>query len=635
MADQHWDPRVELPVGWEHVRSRRSAHYLTMRDGVRIAVELFLPEGAAGPVPTIVRQTRYLRALEARLPGPLAQITRAFDLYDRTRRVFLAAGYAWLDVDVRGSGASTGTRPYPWSMAEILDGGEIAQWIVEQPWSSGKIGSLGISYDGTCADMLLLNAHPGVVAIAPMFSLFDAYADVAFPGGIHLAWFTEVWAAYNRALDLGRFGDAFVSVVRMMARAAAASPAPRGPDRLLAALGRLDRARFYALVGGVLRAAVVGVEPVGGDRATLARAIAEHAGNFSVHEGAKKIVFRDDVGLSPAAPEESIDVLSPHAYVDRLRASGAAVYSYSGWRDGGYPRSAVDRHAALADADARLSIGPWIHTGKLRIRPFDVAVPADFDHDAELLAFFDEHVRGRPRAGDGKPVHWYTFVEERWKAGDAFPPPFAPEVRYLAPQGRLVEEAIAGETGEDAHRVDPALGTGERSRWRSLISLVPGDYPDRRERDRRLLTYDSAPIARALEVTGFPVVVLFVSWDDDDDGRVFAYLEDVAPDGRVAYVTEGQLRALHRRVQGERAIGERPAHSFRRADAMPVAAGEVAELAFEMQPISWLFERGHRVRVAIAGGDADHFARSSAATMRVRWGAGCPSRIELPRPLPR
>jgi putative CocE/NonD family hydrolase len=633
MNDRHWDSAsAPLPVGWERVRARRSAHYLTMRDGVRIAVELFLPAGAAGRVPTIVRQTRYLRALEARVPGPLAQITRAFDLYDRTRRVFLAAGYAWLDVDVRGSGASTGTQPYPWSMPEILDGGEIARWIVEQPWSSGKIGSLGISYDGTCADLLLLNAHPGVVAVAPMFSLFDAYADVAFPGGVHLAWFTEVWAAYNRALDAGGFADAFAPVVRFMARAAANSPAPRGPDRLLAALGGLDDDRFRAVIGGVLRRAVAGVVPVGGDRAELARAIADHGRNVSVHEGAKRIVFRDDRGISSAAPDDSIDALSPFTYSDRLRASGAAVYSYSGWRDGGYPRSAIDRHATLGGERARLLVGPWVHTGKLRIRPFDVATPTSFDHDAELLAFFDEHTRDKPRAGDGAPVRYYTLVEERWKTAAAFPPPFEPRVSYLAPKGRLSAIAMEDDAGEDAHRVDPALGTGERSRWRSLISLVPGDYPDRRERDRRLLTYDSQPLARPLEVTGFPVAVLFVSWDDDDDGRVFAYLEDVAPDGRVAYVTEGQLRAIHRRTSSPRAAGERPARSFRRADAQPVAPGEVAEIALEMQPISWLFERGHRVRLAIAGGDADHFAPAKATTMRVRWGRDFPSRIELPIP---
>jgi putative CocE/NonD family hydrolase len=204
-------------------------------------------------------------------------------------------------------------------------------------------------------------------------------------------------------------------------------------------------------------------------------------------------------------------------------------------------------------------------------------------------------------------------------------------VLLLAREQRLVTEADADrEGGEDALAVDPSVGTGERSRWRSLLSMVPGDYPDRRERDARLLTYDSSPLERAMEVTGHPTAAIFASWDDDEDGRVFAYLEDVAPDGRVAYVTEGELRAIHRKTTGERIPGALPQRSFVRADATPLAAREVGELCFELLPISWRFERGHRVRLAIAGGDADHFAPSRASTMRVHHSPAHPSRVELP-----
>jgi uncharacterized protein len=633
MSDHPWySPSLALPTGWEHARARRSSRYLTMRDGVRIAVEIHLPESPGGArLPAVVRQTRYLRALEPRAPilGPL--VAGAFDLYARTRRVFLAAGYAWVDVDVRGSGASTGTRPYPWARDEIRDGAEVVDWIVAQPWSSGKVGSLGISYDGTCAEMLLVNQHPAVVAVAPTFALFDAYTDVAFPGGIHLAWFTEVWARYNAALDRGAFPEALASVLRLIVRAAGASPSPHGVDRLLAPLAHLDRGPFERAAAALLSRLIAGVVPVDGDRRALARAVAEHGANFSVHEGAKKIAFRDDRGLSPVAPDDTIDALSPHAYAARTGGSGAAVYSYSGHRDGAYPNGAIRRFATLATPGSRLTIGPWLHTGRLRIRPFDVAVPTDFDHDAELLGFFDEHLRGRPPSGDGKPVHYYTFVEERWKAADRWPPPFEPTALYLGARGDLSATAPEGEQGDDALRVDPAAGTGERSRWRSLFSLVPGDYPDRRERDRLLLVFDSEPLPEAIEVTGHPVAALHVSWDEDDDGRIFAYLEDVAPDGRVAYVTEGQLRAVHRRTLGPpRELGGVPQHGFRREDALPLGAGAIGELAFELLPISWRFERGHRVRLAIAGGDGDHFAASRRSTLRVHRTRSHASRIELP-----
>ena len=91
------------------------SHYLTMRDGVRIAVDVYLPAGVAGgaELPAILHQTRYYRSMELRWPWRLFLRGQPFDhtgLYARRRRRFVTSGYAWVDVDVRGSGASYGTR---------------------------------------------------------------------------------------------------------------------------------------------------------------------------------------------------------------------------------------------------------------------------------------------------------------------------------------------------------------------------------------------------------------------------------------------------------------------------------------------------------------------------------------------
>jgi putative CocE/NonD family hydrolase len=72
-------------------------------------------------------------------------------------------------------------------------------------------------------------------------------------------------------------------------------------------------------------------------------------------------------------------------------------------------------------------------------------------------------------------------------------------------------------------------------------------YGDRAEADRRLLTYTSAPLTDDVEITGHPVVTLYVA-STATDGAFYVYLEDVDENGRVTYVTEGQLRALHRRL---------------------------------------------------------------------------------------
>ncbi len=127
---------------------------------------------------------------------------------------------------------------------------------------------------------------------------------------------------------------------------------------------------------------------------------------------------------------------------------------------------------------------------------------------------------------------------------------------------------------------------------------------------------------------------LYVS-STHDDGAFFVYLEDVGPDGRVRYITEGQLRALHRKVSDEKPpyVIHGPYHSFLRKDGMPLVPGEVARLAFELMPTSVVFQAGHRIRIAIAGADKDTFRRipeEGSATIRVHRSPDYPSRIILP-----
>jgi putative CocE/NonD family hydrolase len=106
-----------------------------------------------------------------------------------------------------------------------------------------------------------------------------------------------------------------------------------------------------------------------------------------------------------------------------------------------------------------------------------------------------------------------------------------------------------------------------------------------------------------------PVAPLFVR-STATDGQFYAYLEAALPDGRVKCVTDGQLRAIHRKISDEpppyTMFG--PYHTFGRKDAMPLVPGEVAEIAFDLLPISVRFEAGWRIRLAFAGADKDVFA---------------------------
>jgi putative CocE/NonD family hydrolase len=148
-----------------------------------------------------------------------------------------------------------------------------------------------------------------------------------------------------------------------------------------------------------------------------------------------------------------------------------------------------------------------------------------------------------------------------------------------------------------------------------------------------LLVYTSAPLVRDVETTGHPLITLHVRCSASD-AQFFVYLEDVFPNGEVYYVTEGVFRAIHRTISQETPPYQLPIpyHSFRREDALPLAPGEVAEVTFDLLPVSYLFKRGHAIRVAIAGADANNFALLPTAPpeIEVLCSPAYPSHVVLP-----
>jgi hypothetical protein len=572
-----------------------------MRDGVRLAVDVHLPKGlAAGErTATILHMSRYYRSVDIRgLWRPFV----GFGIYPITERdireEFVKAGYSWVDVDMRGAGASFGHSEYPLSAEEVRDGADLLDWIVDQPWSAGVVGATGSSYDGTLASLLLRNGHPALKVVVPRFSGWDAYADIFLPGGLQAKSLLHDWAKLTSALDNGRLTDVF------------------------------------GWTGGVVAS---GVRPV--DARVLPQAIAEHARNVDVVRLLGGVVYRDDA--DPRGGPVTMDDFSPHVLGDR--AADVPIYAYAGWFDAALPRGQIRQYLANRHPDSRLRLGPWFHAGEFNASPYANGRNDDFDHARELIRFFDYHLRGTDDGFSGKaPVQYYTMGEERWKSSRTWPPPGAVwESLFLAQDRLLTRQPAAAQSAHDRYEVDEAATSGTGSRWGLIVGTgIRRGYADQRDRDRRLLTYTTLPLQEDLEVTGHPIVRLFLS-ANARDGAVFAYLEDVRPNGEVRYVTEGQLRLIHRTLGTSPLEGDPvPFRSYRRADGRPPVPGEVAEIVFDLLPTSFVFSAGHRVRLAIAGVDAGFFDAPLPAfplVYEAHRDQPHPSRLDLPTylaPLP-
>ena len=549
-----------------------SSFYLPMRDGVNIALDLYLPEGLqeGEKLPTILIQTRYVRRQEYRWPFSAFLHGR----FDKTIENFVTRGYAWVFVDARGSGASYGTRPHPYSDDEVKDGGEIVDWIVAQPWSNGKVGAIGNSYTGGSALFLATLQHPAVTAVMPRYAMFDIYSETVFPGGVHLEWLSKTWATLADALDSNEMERYFGAAINMVTK---------------------------------------GTHPVDGDekRVRLAEALEDHKKNGNIHHLIGGITFRDDE--SAVMPGRRVDDISPAKHLDRLNDPDTSYYFYTGWYDASFLLSEIHLFLNVPQSQRKLTIGPWDHGGYHNISPFAPKQKSIFDHDAESLRFFDFHLQERVTGiYDELPVHYYTMGEEKWHGSETWPPlGFETARYYLEKDGKLSVEAPEADAPQfDAYTVDFTAGTGGSSRWNSLVNVrhKPIQYPKRKKRDRKLQVYTSVPLEAPTEVTGHPIVELHVS-STATDGNFFVYLEDVGPKGEVHYVTEGLLRAVHRKLSENpppytMAV---PYRSFERADAMPLVPNEISVLEFDLYPTSYLFKAGHRIRIALAGADKDHF----------------------------
>jgi putative CocE/NonD family hydrolase len=178
---------------------------------------------------------------------------------------------------------------------------------------------------------------------------------------------------------------------------------------------------------------------------------------------------------------------------------------------------------------------------------------------------------------------------------------------------------------------------------------------NRAEKDKQCLTFTSEPLDKDTEITGHPIVHLYVS-STADDGDFFVYLEDVESGTTAYYVTEGMLRAGFARLVPQEDMlpsdseidikPDLPYHGFKAADydEAVFANGKVKELVIDLFPTSWVFKKGHRFRVSIASADYPTFQlnprlspnnkpvdeSNTVPTVTIHHGKKHLSRIELP-----
>ena len=583
----------------------RESHYVTMRDGVRIAVDIIRPAIKGIPVdqkmPVVWTHSRYHRGspppaaflasheLGAR-PGKSWNLDsippKVPSLVDRDPALqrLVKHGYVVVSAQVRGGGASSGRYQGLFSPAETLDAHDLMDWMVKQPWCDGNLGMFGGSYLGITQYMAASTKHPALKAIFPNVAAFDMY-DVLHDGGIYRQNMIQHWGILTHSLDVS-------------------FPEPPVDEDSTGALWRA--------------------------------ALKDHAKNWDVVAQWTAAKFRDH-----KTPEFDLIQFMPSTFLMPMNESNVAAYHWGGWYDI-FARDEMLWYRNWTGVD-RVAMGPWSHAFQ------DSTMGAERARltSAEQHRWFDRWLKGIQNGVDkDPPVEFALMIDPGkwvWESAGEWPLKSVTNVDYdfgAGPSGSvksvndgLLAPGAAGAAGQDKWKVDLTTTTGTATRWDNAVGQGMMKYPDLAPNDAKALTYTTAPLAKDVTVIGHPVVTLYLS-SDQKDGDFYAYLEEVDSTGVSHYISEGMLRASHR-TQAKPAWNnlDLPWHLSQKGDLAPLVPGQMAELEFSLQPTATVFNAGHRIRVTIVGADTDNTEKPPVhgrPTVTVYRGGENSSRISLP-----
>lgn len=571
----------------------RESLYLTMTDGCRIAIDVLHPTSYGkvidGRTPTVLHTTPYRRSFEvsgsAGTAARYAEQLRSMEpgelvtQYEERpiARDLIHHGYRFVSIDIRGTGASFGAE-YGDSWLAGHDIATVIDWISEQPWSSGRVGMVGISYEGMMQFFTAVHRPEGLKCIAPQYpGLPHCYVD----GGLAISSFARVWERLHKGMSENEPAAPVDGADGERLRDEAESE--RSPDR-------------YRWVE------------------TFSEMDPRDVTRMSSFDGLLRRRPRPDLGLGEVASGwfDSCDLINE---------SGVPTYLVTGWWDLTFPGYLIDAFNRL-DVPKKLIVGPWNH-GQ--------------GGDPELLRWFDYWLKGVDNGVMDEPAVHYAASDPSgatvWKSAPRLPLPESQDRNGWLTLDGQVSESQPQEAGSVDYEVNHDVSLGQMTRHSYYIDDLYINTTDLNARAEQCLTFTTEPLESDIEITGWPAVQLELS-TTSDRGAIEVTLEQIGEDGSAAYLSEGFLNFAHRRVQADPGGHEGPVwHSWSKADLAPVKPDEPMDIQVEMYPISSIVRAGDRIRLTIAAADADNLVvptQGDEATLTITIGGERAARLILP-----
>lgn len=651
-----FDPDTISPV--EYDGYTKQSLYLNMRDGVKLAVDVYIP--AEGPVkkafPVIFEYSPYNRAsVYFDLPLWMKVLSKWYTgtwgpVFDasakRISRQLIARGYAYVIADMRGTGASFGVH-IPLDPQLAKDGKAIVNWIAQQEWCDGNVGMIGQSYHGWSQWAVASQKPAALKCIAPALIMSETYSGANRPGGITATSWLKLYSDFLQDVNHNAF-EPTRSIPVLPCTPVVDEDEDGDIVDEIPLREKNDPRRFTDDGEPQYSDGIARKENI------YYRATMEHMKNIRPDAINVTYPYFND-SLSATNGIIHFWDTGPGYMTRKIRESGIPVLNIGGWFDG-FLKGTTKLHSTIQESNpAYLFIGPRFHQPVAKIlEPYKEYLNYEGEWGDQqfivTLRFFDYFLKGKKNGLDQeKPVYIY-IAHEGWRKEKEWPLK-RQQMRmfYFGPSNTLDEKI--SRSGEDAYAIDfthaSDYGEPQLNRW--VMTKPSRELMRRTEHDCKCFIYETEPLTGDVEVTGHPIVNLYLS-SDQSDADVFAYICDVDEKGESVYVTEGQMRAgwhpLHpddKQVNGAVDIKpDLPWHGYERGRYVnsPLKGGKVIELRFDLFPMAWVFKKGHKIRLALAGVDAGNFELNPAlmsdngkpkpTRLYFHRGGETASRIELP-----
>jgi putative CocE/NonD family hydrolase len=576
--------RVKLERELESMAVIERKVMMPMRDGVRLATDIYRPKNASDKVPVVFVRTPYNFNFWDVRNGLPSDMTAALTAVKR--------GYAYVVQNERGHFFSEGN--YDILGAPRTDGYDALSWLAKQSWSNGKVGTTGCSSTAEYQMGIAAMGNPayaamnvqgfgaGVGRVAPYFEQGNWYRG----GAVQMLFIAWIYGEQNQVRPMFPPNTSQEDLIRASKSFDLAQQAP--PVDWAEALRHLPEQDILKHVDGP-HGIFADKMPVDTGGAMIQR----EPNDPAWYKGG---LYHDDMPLN-------VPGLWFMSWYDVSVGPNLALYNH------------VRKGASAPIADQQWAvIAPTLHCAYTRATEDTIVGErsmgdARLDYQEITYAFFDRFLKGEqsPRLDKLPKVTYYTMGSNKWQTSDVWPPAAAqPMTLYLGSDGRA--NSLTGDgTLASAEPVTDKPDTFVYDPMNPVMSYggnvcctgnaVTGGAFDQRRMEARndILVYTSEPFKDGIELSGPIEPTLYVSSSAKDTDFTVKVL-DVYPDGR-AYNLDESIQRMR----------------YRDGYDKPLAWMEKEKVyKVTLQPLntSNYFAPGHRLRIEVSSSNFPRFDRN-------------------------